>query len=735
MEDAWVRTVLCAEGNLVDNPTADRENRRAVPATLTTSVTIAYASHLVLFHRVTEDSIAVLRAAFPRRFSAATDRATGASSQAFADTILQQCVAAGYLESAPSVGPAAADAYVVPNVLRGALTHELQRYGSGGDVDPSASDLLAADDGLREFRLPLRQVLGGLAADTLEGEGLIGELAVQHRLLGEWPELERLWYRYGMRIMVTDPVAVVSAFGNLPEQVRDDFRGLWLAHVYSESISVLQQLRPVPAGEDANMLVERLSVQVTEYTAQLGGGWRDLTSADARLHMGVNWMRFQRLRGDFAGALVTLAELQQVMQADAELTTAASDRNHAFCKLEQGILMFFLNRWSEAWEALREAMLLWQRPGYGDYVPAFARVLMAVIYVLRGGRSRAVECLEQAQRIFGEVWDFNYFRVVAESVAALLALDRLDVDHARDRLDSIGESARESEWWPLVLLTRHWVEVLSGGSADSSAPGSLGSPLTGASRLSPFARGMQSRVRVESLLSRAQAQRARAVLVESPVHAAQLTVPLPDCWARLLLMGGRPDQALRYVDIVVHDAGSTARERASARLLAATAHLASGDAAAVQHACAAAVDELRRAASFLPLALMPPESRPLLVQACARNAGWDELLASLELSHTELTARLARIPGGFPATALLVDLTPRERELLQLLSLPIPQSEIAASVHVTLSTIKKQAASLYRKLGVSCQQDALDRAASLGLLDPARSLSLIGAHKVLDAHV
>ena len=45
--------------------------------------------------------------------------------------------------------------------------------------------------------------------------------------------------------------------------------------------------------------------------------------------------------------------------------------------------------------------------------------------------------------------------------------------------------------------------------------------------------------------------------------------------------------------------------------------------------------------------------------------------------------------------------------------------EIGARLYVSRNTVKTQAISVYRKLGVSSRSDAIDRAAQLGLVEVA----------------
>ena len=62
-------------------------------------------------------------------------------------------------------------------------------------------------------------------------------------------------------------------------------------------------------------------------------------------------------------------------------------------------------------------------------------------------------------------------------------------------------------------------------------------------------------------------------------------------------------------------------------------------------------------------------------------------------------------------------LTPAELRLLPLLATHRSFREIGGQLHISRNTVKTQAISVYRKLGVSSRSDAIERAAGLGLLD------------------
>jgi LuxR family maltose regulon positive regulatory protein len=67
-------------------------------------------------------------------------------------------------------------------------------------------------------------------------------------------------------------------------------------------------------------------------------------------------------------------------------------------------------------------------------------------------------------------------------------------------------------------------------------------------------------------------------------------------------------------------------------------------------------------------------------------------------------------------------LTAAELRLLPLLTTHLSFREIAEQLYVSRNTVKTQAISAYRKLGVSSRSDAIERAVTLGLVDPSRAL-------------
>ena len=62
-------------------------------------------------------------------------------------------------------------------------------------------------------------------------------------------------------------------------------------------------------------------------------------------------------------------------------------------------------------------------------------------------------------------------------------------------------------------------------------------------------------------------------------------------------------------------------------------------------------------------------------------------------------------------------LTGAELRLLPFVTTHLSFQEIGARLHVSRNTVKSQAVSVYRKLGVSSRSEAIARAAELGLVE------------------
>jgi len=127
---------------------------------------------------------------------------------------------------------------------------------------------------------------------------------------------------------------------------------------------------------------------------------------------------------------------------------------------------------------------------------------------------------------------------------------------------------------------------------------------------------------------------------------------------------------------------------ADARLLIARTHLHLGDVA------------------IAPLLLREAQS------IASRTPDLDLLLEHIENAQTR--ARTLRAPLGVVAAPL----TPAEMRVLRFLPTHLTFPAIADELFVSRNTVKTQAISIYRKLGVSSRDPAVEAARDLGLLEP-----------------
>ena len=112
------------------------------------------------------------------------------------------------------------------------------------------------------------------------------------------------------------------------------------------------------------------------------------------------------------------------------------------------------------------------------------------------------------------------------------------------------------------------------------------------------------------------------------------------------------------------------------------------------------------------------EARALLNEAHEVAADGPVLPASLEaLRVAEALVGRQVVQDARRAREVFVEeLTDRELSILRALQGPLSQREIGAEMFISMNTVKGYMKSLYRKLGVSCREDAVSQAKMLGLL-------------------
>jgi LuxR family transcriptional regulator, maltose regulon positive regulatory protein len=131
---------------------------------------------------------------------------------------------------------------------------------------------------------------------------------------------------------------------------------------------------------------------------------------------------------------------------------------------------------------------------------------------------------------------------------------------------------------------------------------------------------------------------------------------------------------------------------------------------AVPHIAVQARHELARA----HITLADPAAARLLLREVGDLLRRRSDLGVLAQEAEELRAQLRAISGGTPGASTL---TTAELKLLPFLPTYLSFRQIGEQLHLSPHTVKTQAISIYRKLGVTSRSEAIERAVSFGLLD------------------
>jgi len=255
---------------------------------------------------------------------------------------------------------------------------------------------------------------------------------------------------------------------------------------------------------------------------------------------------------------------------------------------------------------------------------------------------------------------------------------------------------------------------------------SLNHTAVGVSRLSPFARNVYLCARMDALQSLGNVQRAREIASRVGLQSGGIRVSE----ARLNLIAGRTENTLNLVKAAQHDEGMFGPDRASLELLEAAAHLQLAQPLEASAAVEAALRRMCKMRSLVPFCAITRGMRAQLTELAVDGALWAELATAVHLTESELRARIDGLAQSFPEIAVLVDLTPREVRMVELLDAGATQTEMANSLSLSLSAVKKQVAGLYRTLGVASRSGAMRAAYEMRLLESPRvqgSIALIRA--------
>ncbi|WP_406341235.1 LuxR C-terminal-related transcriptional regulator [Streptomyces sp. NBC_01578] len=181
--------------------------------------------------------------------------------------------------------------------------------------------------------------------------------------------------------------------------------------------------------------------------------------------------------------------------------------------------------------------------------------------------------------------------------------------------------------------------------------------------------------------------------------------------AAIQIAAGRTDAAVHLLDNLRTDGRSGPAVTVGAALVKARAAAEAGDAVTARKFVARALLDARRDRLRRPFLRAGAWIRPLLASAPLHELAQGWLSPGPPRRGGE---RLRPEPGPPPLVA--VELSGRERDVLQRLARMMSTEEIAADLYVSVNTVKTHLKSVYRKLAVNRRNDAVRRARDLGLL-------------------
>ncbi|MGY1550595.1 LuxR C-terminal-related transcriptional regulator [Microbacterium sp. A588] len=279
---------------------------------------------------------------------------------------------------------------------------------------------------------------------------------------------------------------------------------------------------------------------------------------------------------------------------------------------------------------------------------------------------------------------------------ALISLEDFDPDGAEKQLGRAQSHWASAEHWPLIahaLARAQWQRL--GAHVALTGLREQRRQRAGHPPISPALAAMLDALEAELLMAIGRGSEARMLLStnQNSSHPRSAVAR-----ARALLLSGRSDQALSFADGRLHD-DLPLVDRAHLFLIAASAARRLGDCETALQRFESAVQRAFGTGLRTPFAMM------LRSDFLALSAGCLDLRLLIE-GRTEVF----NDPGVAP------QLTTREHVVLKELAEGLTLAEVAARLSVAVKTVKNQAGSLYRKLGVTDRTSAVTVARRRGLL-------------------
>ncbi len=490
---------------------------------------------------------------------------------------------------------------------------------------------------------------------------------------------------------------------------REAFAAL-LAEIPASQFSSSAELR---ASAAVIRFLERdypgMAMQVAEARSMLDGA-SPSSRRPVETLLTVADMVLARVTGDMAALSAASAQvLRWVAEPNLDGDPVPARLYEAPSLGNQGVALVWTDRGDEAEPYLRSATDVARATG-ADLTVVNSLGYLARVEVGRGrlhaGTQLAAEALELAEE--------RGCTELAQAITGYLALAEIHFARGElaeaQRLVDLGLAAQRNdpEWIPYIALQALQARILLARGRINKAVAlvrSLAAQTSGRDQPAGARRRM-TRVQVEALVAQglpdAALDHIRAAAEDSPSPELTVVAGLVD------LALGRPARAEAKVSAVRESSGD---------------HVAAVEAWLVTALAAEHDRDDHRALAALESALTLAEAEDIRQPFFVSGSGRVEAL----LQHRQrlcrdgrfaetILSRLDTTPGTSAPSPLTRAPTDRERVVLSHMATLETNDEIAASLFVSINTVKAHTRSIYRKLEVSNRREAIKRARTLGLV-------------------
>ncbi|MGB3414987.1 MAG: LuxR C-terminal-related transcriptional regulator [Microbacteriaceae bacterium] len=352
----------------------------------------------------------------------------------------------------------------------------------------------------------------------------------------------------------------------------------------------------------------------------------------------------------------------------------------------------------ELYDALRT-----RDPKIISYSLIHALSTLSFLHATRGNTKELKELLDETKTISTAVdWQKDYSSWGVCYAEASLAVDRFDIQGAREALAQMDKHYETIATWPELMTMKLWTEL----AANNAYLGSIRINEERSKRrnaqqgLSPISSAILESKNADLLLAAGRVDLAQKSLARIP--ASQLSRPeVLLCRARLHLLTSEPQLANSLLSHVIWDSKTTLRQLAEALLVQAVA----------EHRLGRHADAVKRFEKSLHL-IQHHDLRSILMMAPHSD------LREMWKSQSEFPITLLDgVPDHFSSITTAIVLTKRESEILHELNSKLSIVEIANRNFVSRNTIKAQLRSIYRKLGVNSRREAVMLAIEQNLIE------------------